>query len=285
MITAHYENQLMSSLLLTIDHHYLKKERHLRIVLLLFLTFLINIIIFIHFAALTQPITADKSISNATIMTGIFLKCSLLFTGTSGFYDINFSRNQLYFNQPVTGTITGQFALKDYHIELTNEPEETLLFETKYNLRSKVSKSLSGIAPDEITYPIIYLRNNGGSNIPFQFGGTDLTQTNVRVIVITDSQFSLDATLGYLKDLYNTPIPLIPANEFPFNAFGGLRSGVYNYDQLTSGHLANNNYAWVDRSFAAPYNQTVKVDVQTLNPDVFAGFVELNISKPRDYRS
>ena len=45
MITAHYENQLMSSLLLTIDHHLLKKGTAFENSSSTFLTFLINTVI------------------------------------------------------------------------------------------------------------------------------------------------------------------------------------------------------------------------------------------------
>lgn len=282
---SQYTNQLMSSLLLYVDHKIQKVGSGHQNTNSIFYDVTDDYSNYYTYAAKFQPFVADSSIPGATIITGIYYNSSFITTGTSGFYDINYKKGQVFFNQPVTGTLSGSFALADFHVELTSEPEETLLFETKFNLKSKTSQTLTGISPDSITYPIIYLRNNGGTCQPFQFGGTDLDVTNVRAMIIADSLFQLDAALGIFKEMYNTPVPLIPANEFPYNAFGGLRSGVYNYDQLTSGHITNNNFAWVDRSFCAPYNQSIKVDVQTLNPDVFAGFVELSISTARNYRT
>ncbi|MEK6880125.1 MAG: hypothetical protein AABY22_10975, partial [Nanoarchaeota archaeon] len=196
-----------------------------------------------------------------------------------------YSRGQVFFTQPITGTLTGTFCLSDYHIELTNSPEETLLFENKFNLKSKIPITLSGIEPGNITYPVIYLRNNGGENEEFAFGGTDLTKTFVRAIVLSSNQFDLDATLGIFKDLKNTNVALIPNNEFPYNAYGGLRSGVYHYDNLVSGHLANNDFAWIDDVNVAKYNLNLKTEISVLNTEVFAGFVDLNLSSMRTPRA
>ncbi len=282
---SNYETNLMSSLLLYVNHEVIRKGQ----------AFTNNSGLFydvsdpynnIHTHALPfQPLIADKSIKGPIIMTGVFLNNSLLFTGSSGFYDINFSRSQVFFTNPITGILSGEYSVADFNVELTNQPEETLLFETKFNLKSKVPISLSGVEPGSLTYPVIYLRNNGGNNEGFAFGGTDLTKTFVRAVILTDSQFSLDATLGIFKDLKNTPVALIPNNEFPYNAFGGLRSGVYHYDNLVSGHLANNNTAWIDDVNVAKYNLNLKTEVNVLSKEVFAGFVDLDLSTLRTPRA
>ena len=76
---------------------------------------------------------------------------------------------------------------------MTNKAEQELLFETKFKIRPKTTQVETGLHPNQSTYPAIYVKNMGGENRPWAFGGMDNTVINTRCIVLSDSAFKLDA--------------------------------------------------------------------------------------------
>ena len=60
--------------------------------------------------------------------------------------------------------ISGDYAVKDFNIFLTNKTEEKLLFETQFQLNNKVSTDPTGLPPESMTYPAVFLKNMGGKN-------------------------------------------------------------------------------------------------------------------------
>ncbi|MEK6883586.1 MAG: hypothetical protein AABY22_28415, partial [Nanoarchaeota archaeon] len=143
-----------------------------------------------------RQIIADSSVSGAVVMTGVALNGVSIGTGQSGFSGIDYFNGRLYFGTEVSNpstSLSGTYSIKEFNVVLTNEPEEKLLFETKYSLKPKTTQVLSGLYSNEESYPVVFLRDNGGQNDPLAFGGTDMTITNLRAIIFTDSMFSLDA--------------------------------------------------------------------------------------------
>ena len=92
---------------------------------------------------------------------------------------------------------------------------------------------MSGLAPDTQTYPAVYLKNNGGTNVPFAINGVDNTKMNIRAIVLADSAFSLDAVCGILKETTKKNVPII--ENLPFNAMNAYTGVNYNYSNLATG--------------------------------------------------
>lgn len=234
------------------------------------------------YSAPFQPLVSDLSISGVSILTGVYLNNTFISTGISGLVDINYEQAQIYFNSPISNTITGSYSVNDFSYKFTNNPESTLLFETKYTLKPKVGQSVTGLDPSITTYPVIYVINDGGTNKPFAFGGTDQTYTNIRFVIISDSQFKLDAVSSILKDRIRTFIPLIQPADMPFNIYGGYSHGVYDYFALSSGR---NLDLFIDDIYVGKYNQRAKTDIQALNPDVFMGYIDMTVCQVRNPRA
>ena len=182
---------------------------------------------------------ADASITGATIPTGLYVGENNLVNvgqgGSTGLFDINYLDGKVYFSGEQTADITGSFAIKDFNVYLTNQPEDKILFETKYTERNKIDLTPTGLEADTKTYPVVYLKNMGSSNEPISFGGQDQTTINVRAIVLAQSQFELDAVGSIFRDTQKTLVPLFEEDEMPFNSFGGYKDRVqYNFTGDTS---------------------------------------------------
>jgi hypothetical protein len=273
---AQLDNLLMSSMISWIDHQVLfKGEAYTNYSSQFYpITNIYNG--FYSYGLPFKQIVCDSSITGANLLSGVYVNNTLLNVGQGNLTGINPNNGQAYFTSNQAGNVlSGKYAVKDFNIYLTSQPEEEILFESQYQVRPKTSQSLTGLAIDSITYPCIFLKNNGGINEPFALGGQDDTIVQVRAIVLSDSMFNLDAICSILKDTARCYVPLITNN--PYNNFGSLNSGYYNYNSL----IAN-----IDVSNSAFYITEVNIskifaNIKAKNTQIFPAFVDFTLSNIR----
>lgn len=284
-----FENKVMSSLLLFIDHEVTQKgdayTNHGS-------TFYQIDSLFSDYYVYSSPfkqLVSDVSVtgsSSPNVLSGVYVDGDgPLYVGNSGFHSINHMQGQLYFTgatNPMAGkTVTGSYAVKDFNVFLTSMPEEQLLFETKLVLNPRTSdiKNTTGVDASVQTYPAIFLKDNGGRNEPFAFGGMDDTLISARAIVLADSMFNLDAVCGILKDSVRKNMSIVEQTDLNLNALGGFTGINYNYTGV-----ATDNNCFIDRVTVSK-NVANRGDFENLNPNVFSAFVDFDIHThryPRD---
>ena len=138
------------------------------------------------------------------------------------------------------------------------------------------------MAPDSITYPAIFLRYNGARNEPLAFGGMDNTKINIRAVVLADSQYNLDGACSIFRDLSNTHITLLNTGDMPFNALGAYKNNeAYSYTGTTKGKSSSDQYVFIDQVNVAKFSRDVNLKIDNMNPDVFNGVIDFELSKPR----
>lgn len=274
---AHYENKVMSSFMLFVDHYLLEKgESYTNYSSYFYPTSNLYNGYYTYSAPFKQMVS-DDSIAGAQVIKNLYVNGTPISPSSSNaptdLHGINHYKGQVYFTQDQgSAVISGDYSVKDFNVYLTNDPEQKLLFNTKYQLNPKFPQQLSGLAPDAQPYPAIFLKNMGGSNEPFAFGGADNTITNARLVVMADSSFKLDAACGILKDLKYKRIPI--AEDLPFDAMGSYTGLNYNYNTLTTtlGPLIWN---------ARVSKMTMMGDFERLNTDVFSAFVDFELQTVR----
>lgn len=240
-----------------------------------------------------QPLVADSSINNAILMTGVYLDQTFITTGVSGLTGINYEKGEVYFisgityaSNPAHTRISGSFAVSDFSYKLTNEPEENLLFETKYDIKPKTNQTVTGLGPSETTFPVIFLKPNYSSNKEFALGGTEDVMNSFRLIVLADSQYALDGVSCLIREKARSIIPLLTGvSEMPFDAFGGFSGPTFNYNTTFTGKFSTSNSAYLsDVRVTRLAGQGVQV-LKTINPKVFAGLIDLDVSTYRRIRT
>jgi hypothetical protein len=284
-----FENKVMSSLLLFIDHEvtqkgdaYTNHGSSFYQIDSLFSDYYV-------YSAPFKQLVSDASITGSStpnVLSGIYVDGDgPLNVGNSGFHSVNHMQGQLYFTgatNPMAGkAITGSYAVKDFNVFLTSMPEEQLLFETKLVLNPRTSdiKVTTGVDSSVQTYPAIFLKDNGGRNEPFAFGGMDDTLINARAIVLADSMFKLDAVCGILKDTVRKNMSVVEQTDLNLNALGGFTGVKYDYTGIATG-----NNCFIDRVTVSK-NIANRGDFENLNPNVFSAFVDFDIHThryPRD---
>lgn len=279
-----FDNQLASSLFLWLDHEILDRGQAFFNHGSYFYPVSNRFQGYYTYACPFKPLVADFSITGANVMTGVYVNGNLIGIGQSGLVDINYTEGQLYFNHPITGQVSGNYSVKEVNVQLTDQPEEQLLFETKYFLRPKTQQSITGLPPISETFPVLFLKNDGGQNKPLAFGGMDNTQVSFRGLILMDSQFNSDAINSILRDTNNRNLPLINANEMPFNSLGGFKNSIpYNYTGLTSQKALNNQYALITHAFVSKFQvrNSLLTEIKDLNANIYFSIVDLDIEMAR----
>lgn len=231
-----------------------------------------------------KQMVIDESISGATIISGVYLNNNFITVGQSGLSGINSSQGQLYFSSQISNpstTLSGNYAVKDFNIYLTSETEEDLLFETQFQLNPKTSQNPTGLPINSETYPVIYLKYQGGSNEPLAFGGLDKTNINVRAIILSDNIFKLDAVTSIFRDTVRTLVPIIYDNEMPFNSLGSCTGHCFNYNELVQNKIVDSDYFYIDNVSVSKVDSRLTNSYNKLNPNVFTAFIDFELSKNR----
>lgn len=273
---AQIDNVLISSMLMWMDNKILSKGEAFKNFSSLFypITNIYNG--YYSYGLPFKQIVADSSISGSNILSGVFINNVFTNLGASNLTGINPFQGQIYFSSDKSSSIiSGNYAVKDFNLYLTNQPEEELLFESQYQIRPKTTQNLTSLPIESITYPCIFLKNNGGTNEPFAFGGEDNTEVRIRAIILADNSFNLDAVCSILRDSAREYIPLIYNNIY--NSFGGINNGFYNYNSLIQGI----NFS-KDAFYISEVNiSKIFANLNIKNNQVFPAFVDFTLSNIR----
>jgi hypothetical protein len=282
---AQFDNKVMSSLYLWFDHTLLKEGEAFTNYGSKF--YPVNNLYqgYYTYGTPFRQFVADSSIDGATILSGIYLDNVFKERTESNFTGVNYGQAQAYFTDEVDSsvTISGDYAIKDFNIFLTNETEERLLFETQFTLSNKISNSPTGLPPDSLTYPAVFIKNMGGFNEPFEFGGTDETIINSRAIVIADSQFGLDAVCSIFRDTSKEYIGILEENEMPFNNLGDfVNYADYNYTGITNSKLGTDNSIFVDSVNISKIGGASFAGLNNVNPNIYSALIDFELKKIRN---
>ncbi len=281
MIQPQYLNLVNASFLLWLDHYLLEKGNGFTQTNSQFYPIGRTYNGLFTYASPFQPIVADSSITEPP--TGIYVDGVYYNRGDGNFIDFNYAKGQAYFNSNLNGVISGDFSIKDVNILPLDVSEDKLLFETKFYLRSKINQTLSGLKSDSYTYPAAYVKCEYGKNEPFSFGGMDLTKTNVGVFLFCNSQYQLDAVKSILQDSAHSYIPLLTADKFPYNIYGGFKEtgSNFNYNITTNNVVSAGSGVYIKDVTVTTFDREFVRDFSQLNPDVHWAVVDFVLDRPR----
>jgi len=235
----------------------------------------------------------DTSITGATVITGVTVTDSV-----DGAVTYNLDSPEVFAINPTEGqvilktdefagditSVSGTYAIKEISVKLTSEPEEKLLFETNFKLKPKTTQSITtGLFEDQQSYPVIFLKHNGSVNNPGAFGGQDFTSIDIRAIVLTNSQFTLDAICSIFRDTDDDSFYLYDADEFPFNYVGSYNDDVvFNYVNSFSGvNLGGAKGAYIKNAVVAKYGAGSLNDYRSINANIYAAIIDFEVENLR----
>jgi len=266
-----FSNRAISSFMMAVDHEILEKgegyTNHTGFFYPVTGTFYgLNV-----YTTPYRQLVHDTSITGATVVSGLYINGSFIQPGTSGLVSLNIQEGTAYFTGRPTN-VSGSFSVKEANVYLTTEPEERLLFETKMWLKSPYPQTLTGLASNEQTYPVVFLKPTDSQNDPFCIGGLNNKKIHIRAIVLAKDQFQCTAICNILEDMAHKKYSLINVTGLPFDAIGGYTGISYSYHDSINGVI---DYSYVQSArvsmlmTAQQYNQT--------NPTIFPAFVDFEL--------
>ena len=220
----------------------------------------------------------DSSISGAVIPTGV----SVVGAGTSGRDDgvvFDFENGRALFSGSDTSmTVTGEFAVKDFSVYLTNATEDDLIVENKYTVNSRIpSGPLTYIEPYDDVVPAIFLSVSQAENSAFALGGMQETKVQAKAVILAEDTYQLDGVMSIFMDSVNEVIAAIPMSGYPITELGDLKDGNFNYTGLA------NDYGG-ETKFCVEKVKTSKLTDRTRNVlanELYVGFVDFDIEQYR----
>ena len=220
----------------------------------------------------------DSSISGAIIPTGV----SVVGAGTSGrdngvVFDFENGR-ALFSGSDTSMTVTGEFAVKDFNVYLTNDTEDDLIVENKYTVNSRLpSGPLTYIEPYDDVVPAIFLSVSQAENSPFALGGMQETKVQAKAVVLAEDTYQLDGVMSIFMDSVDEVIAAIPMSGYPITEFGDLKGGSFNYTGLAEDYQG-------ETKFCIEKVKTSKLTDRTRNVlanELYVGFVDFDIEQYR----
>ena len=224
------------------------------------------------------------------VISGIYLDNQYIVPGESGLVSIDHNMGQVHFDQDYPDALgvlpSGNYAIKDFNIYLTNEPENVLLFETQFKINPKVEQSPTGLPPTCRTYPAIYVKNLTSTNEGIGFPSAIDTEMHLRSIVLSDSAYNLDACCALLKDTKKRRVAIIGSEDQPFGSLGYTGGDSYNYRNAISGSISPDGWGEKNSFIVDEVNVSKKSqnrqDFDRLNTEVFIGFIDFTLKNIRD---
>lgn len=222
----------------------------------------------------------DASIEGTQIPSGIYNNGTFLERGDSGLIlDFDDGRVILESSFGASNTmLSGQYSVKEFNWYITNQTEEQLIVESKFDSNGRFKQDLSGIAPHKQVVPAIFVNPELIENEPFAFGGEDKTTTNIRCVVFAENTYQLDGALSVFTDSKNEVFQKLDYADYPLTEYGDVTG--FNYMELT--HSKTRDFFHVEDVRASKLSDRVS---KNIDASLFVGFVDFEISNLRFSKS
>jgi hypothetical protein len=218
----------------------------------------------------------DESVEGANIPSGIYNNGTFMERGEDGLI-IDFDDGRVILDASFgasNNTLSGEYSVKDFNFYITNQTEEQLIIESKFDSNGRFKQELSGIAPHKQVVPAIFVNPELIENQPFAFGGEDKTTTNIRCVVFAENTYQLDGALSLFTDSKNEVFKKLDYSDYPLTEYGDITG--FNYVELSN--TKNSNFFHVEEARASKLSDRVS---KNIDPSLFVGFIDFEITNLR----
>jgi hypothetical protein len=215
----------------------------------------------------------DSSISGVQIPSDIFLNSSQVNRGVSGLM-LDFQHGRAIFNPNVStqASVSGNYSVKDFNIYRTTESDQRLIFENKIQIAPIFPQTEKGIDDNSVVGPCIFLKMVKTEYDTFEFGGTNKIATNMRAVIISDSDYKLDAVGSIFASKINKNFAILPVT--PLNEYGDIKGGQFNYNTVVAQNFDQRKLGYISM---ADYSRLENVSAELIQPGIHIGFIDFKI--------
>tara|TARA_Y100000588_G_scaffold394081_1_gene512729 strand:+ start:7811 stop:8674 length:864 start_codon:yes stop_codon:yes gene_type:complete len=200
---------------------------------------------------------------------------------------VDYLNGRILFNSALgdgLNALVSSVAVKDFNIYATDESEESLVVEDKYDTNSRFFEAVTPIDPYKQVVPAIFIANQGSRNEPIAFGGMDNTLTIFRCVVFAENLYQLDGALSVFNDSKGEAFYQVGYDNHPIDEFGDVKSSInsvptdniYKYSALP---FEEENSPYIISSVTVS-KLSDKINTK-ISPNLFIGFIDMEVSKFR----
>jgi hypothetical protein len=218
----------------------------------------------------------DSSIQGANIPSGVYHNGNFINRGDEGL-QFDFDNGRAIFDSTFGAeetTISGSYAVKDFNFYITNQTEEQLIVDSKFDTNGRFKQDVSGIAPYKQVVPAIFVNPELSENEPYAFGGEDKTTTSIRCVVFAENTYQLDGALSVFADARNEVFAKLNFEDYPFNELGDVTG--FNYKDFVS--CKRYPLFHVEESRVSKLSDRVS---KNIDPSLFVGFIDFEVTNLR----
>ena len=219
----------------------------------------------------------DSSVTGATIPSGVFIDGN--FSGRDDGVVLDFDNGRALISGDVTtSTVTGEFAVKDFNIYLTNDTEDDIIVENKYVVNSRIpSITETNITPYDDVVPAIFISTTRGENAPYALGGLQNSKINVNAVVLAEDTYGLDGVLSIFMDSVDECFAELPMKEYPVTELGDLKDNTYSYTG-TEAEFDGNFKFYIDNVTTSKLTDRNR---NALANELYVGFIDFDVNIAR----
>ena len=215
----------------------------------------------------------DSSITGATIPTSVYIDGNSVGRPSGVVFDFDNGR-ALISGGATDSTVTGEFAVKDFSVYLTNDTEDDLIVENKYTVNSRLpSGPETYIEPYDDVVPAIFLSTTVGQNSPLALGGLQSTNISANAVILAEDTYQLDGVLSVFMDSVDEAFTDIPMSGYPITELGDLKDGEYTY----TGHTGTDKF-FINKVTTSKLTDRTR---RLLANELYIGFIDFDIVKYR----
>lgn len=222
----------------------------------------------------------DSSIEGANIPDGIYDNGTFIPRDTEGL-KLDFDNGRAILDDSFGSAkdgVSGAYAVKDFNFYITNQTEEQLIIDSKFDVNDRFKQDLGGIAPYKQVIPAIFVNSETSENEPYAFGGEDKTSTNIRCVVFAENTYQLDGALSIFNDAKNEVYTKLSFEDYPLNEFGDVTG--FNYKELSS--KTKQQYFHIEEARVSKLSDRIN---KNIDPTLFVGFIDFEVTNLRFPRS
>jgi hypothetical protein len=230
------------------------------------------------FSAPFKQLVYDYSVSGAEVPSGIYVNNSFIPRSGSGLI-IDYNNGRVLFpsgSGDPSWNVSGNYSVKEFNIYRTTRSDEELIFNNKYMFNPPFPQVATGIAAGSVVAPAIFLKLVNMSNDPFEIGGMNESIINIRAIILSDKDFTIDGVGNIFTDTKFDNFVIIP--KTPLNEFGDTKGGYYNYNDWMTGYFAPNTIPYISD---VNFSKLLTVGMRDIDPDLKVGFLDFQVKHPR----
>jgi hypothetical protein len=230
---AQLDNKLMQSMLLMVDHEIQKQGQAFSNKSGLFYRDTDKVSGLYTYTCPYKQLCNDTSISGAVVMSGVYVSGVYTPVGSGGLVSINHYDGSVNFDHflPESARISGNFGVKDFAVYLSDQPDYTVVMDTKFSSNPKYDQRATGIAQSTKVFPAVILVAKEQEARPLAFAGVDDNYMRVRAMIVCENAFQRLAVTNILKNLKLRNLPIF--NNIPFDFRGNMTGQNYNWNDLT----------------------------------------------------